>query len=1167
VTVVDDTRERVVNRIAAPFKGLTYFTEADHEIFFGRNAERLLLATTLLASRFTVVYGESGVGKSSLLRAGVVHDLRERALRERAERSTDATGRRAARFVPVVCSNWLDDPIPACAEAVRAAAEGLVDGPLPDATEGMEFDELLEAWCSSTPATLLIVLDQFEEYLLYHQPDDDRLGAGLALAVGRRDLSLRFIVSIREDSLAKLDRYEEQIPNLLENLIRVEHLDKQAGEAAIRGPVDRYNDALEAGEQRIEVEDELVASVLEQVEREEPGAGGNGSAPAAGGARIETAFLQLVMERLWNEEQKAGSSVIRRATFDRLGGAKQIVFAHLQDAMDDLGEQEQKIAAKAFGRLVTPSRQKYAQSPSDLAKLEEVEPERMTKVLERLSELRILRPVAPPPGSTELRYEIFHDKLADPVLHWRAKFVEEERYEAARARALDQLRLEAQKRRRRAIVTALATLIALAAAGLVGTTLFAARANDISKSRDLAARAVGLIPVEPDRSVQTAARAVRTRATAEAVDALRQALTASRVHQVFDAGRPLSRIAFSPDGSRVAATSPNGDVRIWDVGSDAPPFVIHGDRGWTPVFSPDGKLVVVERYGDHQIWNIATRKEVTHFRAVTGLGITPVFSPNGRLLATTDDNRVTVWNMSTRKAMAADSAGSGTVESVAFSPGGEYLAAVTRKGEATLWQLLRGKTLHLAGHGGTIAKVAFNAKGRLLATAGEDDQTARIWDAATGRQVAVLRTPGEAVESATFSLDGRFVLTLGQSTARVWDTGTWSTLSIRHDNGRLYSGAFSDDSRYVVTAGQDGTAWMWGATNGQTLLVLRGHTNAINDVAFSPDGRFVATASSDGTARLWDVATGDRLPGTQQIATASFSPNGRVIATVGEDRFALLWNRRDLTVTHVLRGHTNVISGVWFSPDGRRVVTSSLDRTARVWNVRTGRQVGPARASKDAVINARFSPDSSRIVTAGLDKLVRIWSVGSDPAPLVLRGHTNYVGDAAFSPDGRYVASASWDGTVRIWNADTGQAVRVLRGHRGGVNTVSFGADDHRLVSSSLDKTAIVWDPTSGTKLFTLIGHTGPVWDAEFDRTGTRIVTASGDGTVRVWDASNGRILGILHAAASEVRTAVFDPTSAARILIASDDGAQIATCATCTSVKQLLHEADRQVARARLTR
>ena len=143
-----------------------------------------------------------------------------------------------------------------------------------------------------------------------------------------------------------------------------------------------------------------------------------------------------MLERLWALELDSGSRLLRLETLERLGGAERIVRTHLDEAMDELSEEDKELAARVLRQLVTPSGTKIAHLASDLAALENVPPEPLARVLETLAAERILRPVAPPPGEIEPRYEIFHDVLAPAVLDWRARYVrvrEQEKLEQARA--------------------------------------------------------------------------------------------------------------------------------------------------------------------------------------------------------------------------------------------------------------------------------------------------------------------------------------------------------------------------------------------------------------------------------------------------------------------------------------------------------------------------------------------------------------------------------------------------------------------------------------------------------------------------------------------------------------------------------------------------------------
>ena len=143
----------------SPYFGLAYYDERSARWFFGREAEIGRIITNLRASRLTLVHAESGVGKSSLLRAGVAARLRELAL------ESVSRGRRV-RFIPVVFSKWTDDPLPALISTIQRSVEPFVENGSLELSNDSLSDAIVTA-ARAVSARLLIILDQFEEYFLY----------------------------------------------------------------------------------------------------------------------------------------------------------------------------------------------------------------------------------------------------------------------------------------------------------------------------------------------------------------------------------------------------------------------------------------------------------------------------------------------------------------------------------------------------------------------------------------------------------------------------------------------------------------------------------------------------------------------------------------------------------------------------------------------------------------------------------------------------------------------------------------------------------------------------------------------------------------------------------------------------------------------------------------
>jgi WD40 repeat protein len=458
------------------------------------------------------------------------------------------------------------------------------------------------------------------------------------------------------------------------------------------------------------------------------------------------------------------------------------------------------------------------------------------------------------------------------------------------------------------------------------------------------------------------------------------------------------------------------------------------------------------------------------------------------------------------------------VYSAAFSPDGSRIVTASYDETARIWDTAtRKEIMVLRGHGSVVSSAAFSPDGSRIVTASWD-KTARIWDAATGKEITVLRGHEDDVNSAAFSPDGQRIVTASgalrgtkDNTARIWDAATGKEIMVlRGHETNVRSAAFSPDGTRIVTAeSYDKTARIWDAATGKEITVLRGHEGIVNSAAFSPDGSRIVTASYDETARIWDAATGKEITvlrgHNDTVGSAAFSPDGTRIVTASADKTVRIWDAATGKEITVLRGHESYVLSAAFSPDGARIVTASGDKTARIWDAATGKEITVLRGHADAVRSAAFSPDGARIATASEDKTARIWDAATGKEIMVLRGHETNVRSAAFSPDGSRIVTASWDKTARIWDAATGKEITVLRGHEDDVNSAAFSPDGQRIVTASgdypsSDDTARIWDAATGKEITVLRGHEGIVYSAAFSPDGTRIVTASWDNTARIWN-------------------------------------------------------------------
>jgi WD40 repeat protein len=1075
----------------SPFKGLAAFADSDLDasFFFGREREREVLVANLLGSRLTVLYGESGVGKSSLLAAAVVRALRATA---------------------------------------PGAAITLVDawsGPVGDVLTGLQDAE--EAY---------LILDQFEEYFLYHADAGEPATLLHELPELLRNTRVNVLISLREDSLARLDALKGRLPSVFANQVRLDHLDRTAARAAVLGPVERWNEL--TGES-IVVEPALVAAVLEEV-------AGEGRSRD----RIEAPYLQLVLERVWESEREAGSNVLRVTTLGALGGAAAIVRDHLALALAALDLDEQDVAAKMFEHLVTPSGTKIAQRAPDLAQYASVPEGTLRRVLAKLTNDRIVHSVD---GSD--RYEIFHDVLGEPIRAWREE------------RRIVQERIAARRRQRRLAVVAGVSLAALAVVAGLAIWAFNERGRAQAqarqaRARELDATALQQLEVDPNASLRLALVSARLEPSSAAESVLRQALTTDRLRLVKHAGSGVLAVAASPRGDRFAAALADGRVLVLDAKNRRLIRTIPRTHAVAVSFERGGRtLVTAGRNGVAAVWSVATGRrmrlsarlaagrtpdgslrlvplqgqlaqEISHARNLVAapdgsasvaevrghpwlfdgdgallreLPVTAVrdvaFSPNGRLLAiASGDGFTTVWNvrLASQKRNLTD-ARSG-VDTVAFSPDGKLLASGGEDGVVRIWSIANGeRKFFLPGHTNPVTTVAWSPDGHVLASA-SSDRTVLLWRirgvAGAGSLGATLAGSRGAVQALAFSPDGARLLSgSDDATVRVWDARPDERLTVL---GRAAGPALT--ARWAgrsVVAQWPHVVKVFAARARQVSLTLRAiGGDRFTSLGASVDGGVIAAGASRGRVTVWDGRTGHRLfarKGGASVSAVAVSPAGTAVASADRDGVVRLWATPGGRPVWSKRSPA---SGLAFSPDGRELVLwgahGSFLRSAA-----DGRLLHPL-ASPAGDLDAAFSPDGRVVATAGRDHDGRLWFAATGSLYRTLRGHTNAVTAIAFSPDGRLVATGSADSDVRVWSVAKGTRHVLQRGAFGAISAVGFDSTS-RWVAAAAPVNVILWTAASGRRLFYVRGHTTRLTAVSFAPGRPTVLTSSRDGTVRTY--------------------------------------------------------------------
>jgi WD40 repeat protein len=1165
-----------------PYKGLNPYSEADSHIFFGRKKDIQKVVNELLTWPLTILYGKSGVGKSSLLRAGVAHVLNEetrQVLSEEAHQSIDDFDVLPKLIVVVFPSldrsfSWQQNPLWGLKNQIRATiTRNNLNIQTPD--PGLSFTDTLKSWIKALGGEgengkLCIILDQFEEYFLYHSQEDrhEKFAVEFSSAVNS-DLPVNFLISIRDDSFAQLDSFKKYIPDLFKHTIGIKHLDQSSAHQAVEKPIEIYNKKVFLDE-KVELEEALVKAVLKGVNQFVPTGNGragvkkvksNGKAsPEDPPLEIETPYLQLVMTRLWEEmdpkTRRLDLVTLTALADQRLKDEKKVQSAikrifqeHLESALSLLSVNEKDILAKIFQYLVTPSGTKYAYSISDLYNIcvsdgeEELQftESEIIALLEKLAsgKHRIICPLPPLPSQPveARRFEIFHDVLAQPILDWRRRYLAkkqrlQEREEAKQLRirlikqGLSAKSLRQQRRRKDELAA-----------------LIAHQAYYYNKQDEL-------------------------HVLEQVDDALRQALSMPYFSHILkhlesglDWNSSFSSIAFSSDGTKLAAACLNSKIYLWDRSqnySEFEPLFAHKGGVSAIAFSSDGKYLASGGCDKViKLWNLCQKNPSpqvlgSHEKSVTAIA----FSSDGNLLVSgSEDQTVKFWHWQQPELAPIvlvehqNKGRMGIVRSLSLSQDATQLAVGCDDRTIWFWDVHEpAKTPDIAptvryGHEGMVCSVAFSPDGKKLASS-SNDCTIRLWDTTEHEAPPkILQGHKAQVHNVAFSPDGSLLASAGyDESIRLWHTDHLNETPqvLRGHTFNINGIAFSPDNQVLASCAWDNTVRLWDLQPPVAKpIVLKGHQDTVRSLAISsPDAQdlLLASGSNDGTVRVWQLNAPQNPPmNAPQNPPRTFEHLGRVfgvalfvspdrtvqlLAASSDNKKVRLWDLQQPSNEpfKTFEDHQDGVSSVAFSPDGRLLASGSWrkDKAVRVWDLHHPDQEPLLfKGHTDSVTSVKFSPDGTILASASDDKTVCLWNLEHpDTDPFVLRDHSSRVWSIAFSPDGQLLASASDDWTVRLWNLQTldpENPVHIrLKGHSAWVSSVAFSPDGKALASGSFDCSIRLWQVnqidwktlTIREEPIVLEDHEQSVTSVAFTPDGKYLVSGGYDNTVRLWIAS-----------------------------------------------------------------
>ncbi len=780
-----------------PYPGLSSFREEDRDYFFGREREIAELSEYIKSNVLTVVFGKAGIGKTSLLQAGLIPKLRKEY------------------YLPIYIRIRFQDDKESPLEQVKAAIEPMIKD-LDKTAGSFNGDTLWEYFYHlrvfEGRVRPLLFFDQFEELFTAgkQKPGEiDPLVTEIGdlvqnwmpaavqgkyqdqpIAYTSKKPNYRVIFSLREEYLSKLKNLYPYMPSIVNGRyhFRMQQMKKKDAVAAVWEPgkkIIKNREVAEAVVKKIPRSQDTDYNPYE----EQDGSWEN--------QRIEPFLLSLFCYKLNQMRLESNIGVI---------SAELLAEVQARDIIEDYYEENIQPAVRHAleDQLLTEEGYRKLQDVDTFKKYGDVRNEEVETLIEK----RIVRKES----RNNIDYiELIHDVLTPILKKSRDKRKEKEKRKK-------ELKEKMQKYTRLffVVISTAALFLALLTWYAFQQKRFAEEKGRNARAYELAARSALYLEKNLARSFQFAQEAYKTeKSNPEAYNAL---LTAYYKISIENQGSQFKEhssqtahffAAYSPDGTRVLTVSPDKAI-LWNLNG-------HKEKTGKPrgnfklskkaAFSPDGKYIVFLTMKDKEIgkWN------------PQGEEILSLTLPLG-------------------------------VNSVVFSPDSRKILTGNMDNTAGMWDLQGKKIKIFQGHTGEVNSAVFSPDGKYILTASLD-KTALLWIYNT-KQIKVTFEHPDCVYSAVFSANGHYILTASRDgTARIWDLKGKEIKKFEGHTGEVKLALFSPNGKYIITTSDDKTARLWDLM-GRQVYKFKEFDEIINTASFSPDGKYILIAPALGPAQI-----------------------------------------------------------------------------------------------------------------------------------------------------------------------------------------------------------------------------------------------------------------------------------------------------------------------------
>ncbi len=1099
------------------YKGVKPYLEEDKHLFYGRNLEIEQVFKLIYLEKFVVIYSKPGVGKTSIINAGLIPCIKQKnnsliysiSFKNYVESSFENPVKLIIKELvkEKFENNYLDKIIDDDNDSIWIKLKK-IQAQNKDIQQIIFFFDQFEN-LFSFPQNLI---DEFKEQLstaLYSQIPEEYKDTVQQKVLNNTDfltndgfkllykpLNIKIVIGIRTDKLSFLNKLNDTVPGILQNCYELPSLSEEAAKEAITKPAEfepKYITQNDFATKKFTYGENLVSEIISSLTNNNQ-------------KQIETFQLQIICENIERIVHDKKLDIVDR---EHIEDVKSLFKNYYENLINEIESEEQRKHAKILieDELILEEEERR------LAVYEGVIINKFKihkSTLDTLVQNQLLKFEIN--NKNEKFYEISHDALVTPILKSKSKRIEVQIRSEEEYKQQIKLKELADKEHQKIIRTRkIASIIAFA---LLITILLAiygkyqqiksteSAAN--AQSNLLASFAFQELQKDPTLSLRLAQESYFTdKFNSNAYSALINAFYKTNI---------FYNILGEVEGYVESATISNDGTKILFISND----------DLTSKF----KVILTDIYGK-------TKFELKHIDNIS----TAVFSNDNQYILTACwDSTARIWDINGNKIQSFDEHKS-ILNSASFSDDGKMVVTAGMDNKAIVWNIDGTKITELIGHQLYVRSAEFSHDNKYVVTAAEDN-SARIWDL-TGKQISICIVEEEKYFFNTMILNAKFthndnnILLVSNAfvntnhTARLFDFSGNEVYTYRGHTDWVNYVDITEDDKNVVTTSKDNDVIIWSKT-GKILYTLKGHKASVFTAKFIENGTKLITVSFDGTIREWTLPVEPSIFSDEsEISYATFSPSGIYIAGV----FGSVVKISDLLGENILTldKDTVKINTANISFDYKNIIVSSDDFSAKIYDF-DGKLVNILSKHTDKVNTAVFSPDNNLYLTASDDFTAKLWNLKGEI--IAEFKHNDKVNTAFFSSTGNLIITSSNDSTAKLWNLK-GTLIQTFKGHTSAVTSASISPDEKYVITTGNDATARLYD-INANLMYIFKGYESIVNSAEFSPDGKYIVTSCNDKTARLWDLNGHEIMIFKHD--GYVKNASFSPNGKYILSVFYDD-------------------------------